>query len=94
MSENAPEIILRSDAEIRQVGNMMPEDIHSTEGRYRGGDDGRLVLSLASVWAMQGIQYELTDPVATEKHTSSELARMGLRGVTLIIPKKKPAVAE
>ena len=37
MSENAPEIILRSDAEIRQVCNMMPEDIHSTEGRYRGG---------------------------------------------------------
>jgi len=74
-----------AEREIRQVGNMRPDEIHSTEDRcFDNG--GRPVPSLARQWAMQGIQYELTDPVATETYTSEELTTMGLKGLTLIIP--------
>jgi hypothetical protein len=67
-------------AETRQIGNMTREEIHTPRII-----DGNPVISLATDWALQGIQHVETEPVATDTYTSQELKAMGLVGVSLIV---------
>lgn len=81
MAENEP----KTRYEVRQAGNMHPDQIF--EPQYQRTSEGTyLIPSLADEWASRGIQFELTEPVATDAYTSDEIAKWGLKGVTLYIP--------
>lgn len=76
-----------TDFESKHIGNMRIEDIHTNRQfpNYAMSEES-LAGSLAETWRQQGIQYEVTDPVPTEKLTSEQLQAMGCVGIRLLYP--------
>jgi hypothetical protein len=64
---------------IGHVGNFRTDDLNVPTPNNHG-------VPMIEQWRAQGIGHLVTEPVATERYSTEQLASMGLVGVTFIKP--------